>query len=118
MLQEAGKLRGLLTDKEHNYHNMMKEFPRARMAPLITVLLLQASSMRKNTDDKCGKEQTLNYCQKNKRSSTVVLGDLRGQLVTTPPRCRCRGRRQQAPQAQEQEEAALLSRQLFQHKSL
>lgn len=41
----------------------------------------------KTQNDKCGKEQALNYCQKNKRSSTVVLGDLRGQLVTTPQRC-------------------------------
>lgn len=41
----------------------------------------------KTWNDKCGKEQALNYCQKNKRSSTVVLRDLRGQLVTTPQRC-------------------------------
>lgn len=85
-----------VTDKEHNYHTMMKEPWRARVAPLITVLFPPASNVRKNT-----------RWQVCKRASTKLLSgkinggwcgphsDLRGQLVTAPRRCwgqQCGGR--------------------------
>lgn len=77
-----------VTDKEHNYHTMMKEPWWELVAPLITVLFPPASNVRKNTQwHVCKRASTKLLSGKINGGSCSPHSDLRGQLVTAPWRC-------------------------------